>query len=194
MFTSRAEFRLLLREGNAHKRLTPIGRKVGLVTDNQWQAYEDRIDREVKILEALAEFKPEPDVANEFLARHGSSPIRQKTSLRRLLSRPELSLDHFHTFLPDVLADLPPKLQEEVETLTRFDGYLMRERNLAEKMKRMERKLIPRDFDYRTVGGLTNEAADKLERVRPATLGQASRIPGVTPAAAASILMCLKNS
>ena len=191
MFTSRAEFRLLLREGNAHKRLTSIGRKVGLVSDDQWQAYEDRIDREVKILEALDECKPEPDVTNEFLRRHGSSPIRQKTSLMRLLSRPEMSLDLFARFLPGLLADLPLKLQEEVETLTRFDGYLMRERNLADKMKRMERKPIPKDFDYSTVGGLTNEAVQKLEKVRPATLGQASRIPGVTPAAVAGILMCL---
>lgn len=191
MFTSRAEFRLLLREGNAHKRLTPIGRKVGLVSDDQWRCYQDRIDREGKILEALAQCKPEPDVANEFLARHGSSSIRQKTSLLRLLSRAEMSLQIMSEFLPRLLADLPLKLQEEVETLTRFEGYLERERNLADKMKRMEKKPIPDDFDYGTVGGLTTEAADKLQRVRPTTLGQASRIPGVTPAAVANILMCL---
>jgi len=193
MFTSRAEYRLLLREGNAHKRLTPIGRKVGLVADDQWQAYEKRIQREQTILETLAEFKPEPGVTNDFLKQHGSSPIRQKTSLRRLLSRPELSLYHFTFFLPELLADLPPKLEEEVKTLTRFEGYLTRERNLADKMKRMEQKPIPEEFDYKTVGGLTTEAADKLEKVRPSTLGQASRIPGVTPAAVANILMVLRK-
>jgi len=194
MFTSRAEYRLLLREASAPRRLTPLGRRLGLVGEEQWSAYLHREKTMAAVLDALTSVKVRPEApVNDLLNGLGSSPLRRTTSLRQLLLRPEVSLHHLRPFLPELLTGLPADLQEEIETTAKFEGYIRREGNVAEKLKRMEGRRIPVDFDYEALEGLTNEVVEKLQRVRPVTLGQAARVPGVTPAAVANILMRLVN-
>ena len=190
MFTSRAEYRLLLREANAADRLTPLGRCVGLVGDDQWRAYRSRCKLIDKVREALAGTKVAPAPAvDDLFDSLGSSRLREKTTLRHLLTRPEVGLPDLARFLPMPVSDLTPDLVEEIETLTRFDGYIEREARTARKMKRMEDRRLPQDLDYSTLKSLTLEVVEKLQSVRPATLGQAARIPGITPAAVAAILV-----
>jgi len=194
MFTSRSEHRLLLREANAERRLTPLGRDAGLVSDAQWASFRTRMAAEDAVLAALAgtRLAPEPSV-NDFLQRLGSVPLRTPATLAHILARPEVTLPDLAPFLGDLLAALGPDSLEDVATEVKFRGYIQREEATARKMERMERKRIPPGFDYRAVGGLTTEALEKLTAVRPATLGQASWIPGVTPAAVASILLALED-
>ena len=192
MFTSRAEYRLLLREANAPGRLTELGRALGLVQDPQWQAFRQRQKKDREIIEALETVKVPPDQSvNDHLRSLGSSPIREKCTLKSLLLRTEIGLHNLERFAPGALSNISPDLKEDMEARTKFDGYIRREANLADKLRRMEKKRIPTAFDYKTVNGLTTEVVEKLQRIRPSTLGQASRIPGVTPAAVANILMAL---
>ena len=193
MFTSRAEYRLLLREANAPGRLTKLGRSLGLVRDEQWDAFEKRQQKDREIIEALETVKVPPDESvNDHLKSLGSSPIREKCTLRALLTRTEITLAHLMRYAPEPLSSIPADLCEDIEARIKFEGYIRREANLADKLKRLEEKKIPESVDYQTINGLTTEVIEKLEKVRPATLGQASRIPGVTPAAVANILMSLK--
>lgn len=191
MFTSRAEYRLLLRESTVATRLTPIGRAAGVVGDDQWQAFQARQLRQEEKLRLLTEGRAEPARFNDLLRRRNSSPLTQKVPLATLLARPEVSLLDLALFQPDLVAGIDDDLIEEIETGTKFEGYIRRERNTAHKLQRLEYLVIPADFDYRLLDGLTTEARDKLERVRPTSVGQASRIPGVTPAAIANILVHL---
>jgi tRNA uridine 5-carboxymethylaminomethyl modification enzyme len=191
MFTSRAEYRLLLRESTTATRLTPLGRKVGLVGAAQWQAFGRRQALMAEKLQQLDAARVDPEAIGPLLERHGTAPIHQRTPLLKLLARPEVSLHDLAPFCPGLLADLDPDLCEELETKVKFSGYILREEKTAEKLSRMEDRTIPPDFDYRLLSGLTTEVKEKLERVRPGSLGQAARIPGVTPAAIANILMAL---
>jgi len=190
MFTSRAEYRLLLREANSARRLTPLGRRVGLVGDEQWSAFTRRCAAEHRVREALHSVRLKAEASiNDFLAKHGSSPLRERATLAEILARPEISLRDLSGFLGDLLMPLDADALEDVETEVKYEGYIRRENALAEKLLRMESRRIPLEMDYGAVGGLTTEAREKLEAIRPATVGQAFRIPGVTPAAVAAILV-----
>jgi len=164
MFTSRAEYRLLLREDNADLRLTPLGRKIGLVGDEQWAR-----------LEAL-----------------GTSPLRQGTTLFELLKRPEITIEALAGKYP-FLSELDQDTRELVEIETRYSGYIARQEQEVAKFRKWEAVSLPEGLDYTKVPGLSREVVEKLSRVRPESLGQASRISGITPAAITALRIHLKK-
>jgi tRNA uridine 5-carboxymethylaminomethyl modification enzyme len=193
MFTSRAEYRLLLREGNADARLTPIGRELGLVSDGAWAAY---LIRRKSIEEELARLRavrvPPSAGVNDRLAELGSSPLGEPATLEELLRRPEIFLRDL-AILEGREAVLPPLLAEEVEAEVKYAGYIARQREQVAARGRLEGQRLPESLDYAQVAGLSNEAREKLSRVRPHSLGQAERIPGITPAAVFALQVHLKK-
>jgi tRNA uridine 5-carboxymethylaminomethyl modification enzyme len=202
MFTSRAEFRLHLRIDNADRRLTPAGRRLGLIDDGAWATYEGRQQRAVALEKLLVTTRVDADRVSEALP--GLNLDRESIagqSYAQLLKRPEITIDRLRPLLqalalsPETRAVLDPLFGEAgitararnelraVETEIKYAGYLDQQRKSIEKLKRAESLSIPVWFDYQAVSGLSREMQEKLMRVRPQTVGQASRIPGVTPAA-----------
>jgi tRNA uridine 5-carboxymethylaminomethyl modification enzyme len=193
MFTSRAEHRLLLREGNADERLTPVGRSYGLVGDEQWRIHQDKMRGLTELLDGLGGRSITPDAATrDKLDALGAAHPKRAASLADLLRRPQLSITDLRVFWPGIV-DFPGEVLEEAETRVKYEGYLRRQQDLAERSGGLDAKVLPRDMDYSGVPGLTREAVEKLERVRPATLGQAGRISGITPAALACLEVRLKK-
>lgn len=200
LFTSRAEYRLLLREDNADARLTVIGYDIGLVKEAAYEKFQQKqqaIRAGIAALETIA-IKPVP-AANEALTSLNSSAIKQKSSLADLLRRPELSIDSFSS-LPigdedrGALAGLSDSaVKEEIELQVKFKGYIDRQDEQVARFKKMESVLLPRDIDYRSLSGLSNEVVEKLTRIQPLSLGQASRISGITPAAISVLQVHLKK-
>ncbi|MFP4037186.1 MAG: tRNA uridine-5-carboxymethylaminomethyl(34) synthesis enzyme MnmG [Desulfobacteraceae bacterium] len=194
MFTSRSEYRLLLREDNADLRLRETGRRLGLVSD---QVYEDFCRKRAAIEELLdrldkVRVRPEPGVLDK-LRELGSPPIRNSVSLSRLLRRNEVEFRHLAWFDPG-LTGMDRAVAEEVETRIKYQGYIERQERQVERLKRMESVRIPEGVDYNAVHGLSTEVREKLGRVRPVNLGQASRISGVTPAALMALQVVLKRT
>jgi tRNA uridine 5-carboxymethylaminomethyl modification enzyme len=194
MFTSRAEYRLLLREDNADLRLTETGRRLGLVGDDQWRRFErkrEAIERERGRLRAL---RVRPDtVAPDLLREVLGDDLRRETRALDLLSRPKVSYPSLMR-LPGIgpgAAD--PKVAEQLEIQCKYAGYIDRQRDEIDRQRAQEAVSLPRDFDYDRVRGLSAEVREKFNRVRPATVGQAARIPGVTPAAVSLLLIHLKR-
>jgi tRNA uridine 5-carboxymethylaminomethyl modification enzyme len=205
MFTSRAEFRLHLRIDNADRRLTPHGRRLGLIPDAAWKDYEQKQERAVALEKMLSTRKVNPELFAEVLPELAQTlGLIAGQTYAQLLKRPEVTIDVLLPLLceeqaatPDseVLAPLLRHTQEShlaasvrnelksVETEIKYAGYLDQQRKSIEKLKRAEENVIPAWFDYSAVSGLSREMQEKLARVRPQTIGQASRIPGVTPAA-----------
>lgn len=182
MMTSRSEYRLILRQDNADERLTPIGRAVGLVDDARWAHYTAR--REQKLAERArleAIVLPPSDALNALLEAHGTTPVQTGVRLIELLKRPQLT---YEALSPVDLArpTLDPLVIEQLEVELKYEGYIRRQQALIDEMRRLEHRLIPDDFDYYAVAGLRKEAQEKLTRVRPRSIGQASRISGVSPA------------
>ena len=200
MFTSRAEFRLHLRIDNADRRLTPHGRRLGLIDDNAWAEYEQRQARMAAMTALLDSTRVDSSMLIELShlpGVSGDTAALKSTTFSQLLKRPELSLELLLPALrarlqqsPELdgyLADpLPAGTRNElraVETEIKYAGYLDQQRRSIDKLKRAEARVIPATFQYKGVSGLSREIQEKLDRVRPQTVGQASRIPGVTPAA-----------
>lgn len=187
MFTSRAEYRILLRQDNADRRLTPMGRRIGLVTDERWEAFcasERRIDG---LSDFLSEMTVAPEEVNGYLSSIGESPIGQRKKAAELLLRTGVTLSGLAEALPELsrYMDDMGTVKEDVgavEIGVKYAGYIERERSVAEKMKRLEGIRIPAGFNYEALGSLSIEARQKLTRIRPSTIAQASRIPGVSPA------------
>ncbi|MBE3587887.1 MAG: tRNA uridine-5-carboxymethylaminomethyl(34) synthesis enzyme MnmG [Thermoanaerobacteraceae bacterium] len=193
LLTSRAEYRLLLRQDNADLRLTEKGYRVGLVTGERYRAYEKRrglIAAEIERLQRT--ILPVTDRVQEVLERAGSAKLQQSTSLAALLRRPEITYDHIRQVDPGA-PDLPADVQEEVEIEIKYEGYIKKQRAQVERFEKMEGRRIPADLDYDQVTGLAAEARQKLSQIRPLSIGQASRISGVNPADIAVLLVYLES-
>jgi tRNA uridine 5-carboxymethylaminomethyl modification enzyme len=193
MFTSRAEYRLLLREDNADMRLRDTGRRLGLVPDDVYRDFctkREEIERTIARLREKRIF-PGPGTTDRLKAM-GTADVRNPVTLAQLLRRSEVSIEDLCAFDPE-LAGLHPEVSEEVETLIKYEGYIERQEKEVERTRRMELMKLPLDLDYASVHGLTREVREKLSKVRPISLGQASRISGVTPAAIMALQVHLKR-
>ncbi|OUD15032.1 tRNA uridine-5-carboxymethylaminomethyl(34) synthesis enzyme MnmG [Thioflexithrix psekupsensis] len=190
MFTSRAEYRLLLREDNADLRLTPKGRELGLVDDFRWQAFETKQQAIVAEQARLSQLWIHPD--NPALANFPSA-VRRDVSAIELLRRPELSYQDLLR-LPEIAPGVAdPRVAEQVEIQTKYEGYIERQAVEIARLRRYDETILPDGFDYEGISGLSTEIRQKLVRHRPTTIGQASRIPGMTPAAISLLLIFLKK-
>ncbi|MBQ4533307.1 MAG: tRNA uridine-5-carboxymethylaminomethyl(34) synthesis enzyme MnmG [Alistipes sp.] len=187
MFTSRAEYRILLRQDNADLRLTPLGYEIGLVTEENWQKFEEK----KSLVESLISFAHEQSVKiseiEGYLKRNNFEPLTQGRKLYALVSRNEFTFNDLIEELPKVKRfvtqqGITQEIIEQAEIQIKYKGYIEREKLLAEKLRRLEDIIIPADFDFMQMNALTIEARQKLTKIRPTTIGQASRIPGVSPA------------
>ena len=185
MFTSRAEFRLNLRIDNADGRLTPTGRKVGLVTDNHWEEYLERQSRISRTQASLFAVKPDP--THPFFASRGIE-LRDRPSVMALLRRPEIHLEQLLAEGVVTSEDLRREDIVSIETAVKYEGYLRQQDREVERLRKAESKRIPRELDYASLPGLSREIVEKLSRIRPQSIAQASRIPGVTPASISILL------
>jgi tRNA uridine 5-carboxymethylaminomethyl modification enzyme len=194
MFTSRAEYRLLLREDNADVRLLPVARETGAVKPAELAATEDKgssVREEIKRLERTQVAANE--VTNLVLRGLGMTPISGSCTLAQLLRRPEMSYAELAALDPQ-RPDLGPRVRELVQVEVKYAGYIKRQQDAVERFRRLDSAVIPEDLDYSRVSGLSREACEKLAAVRPLSLGQAGRIPGITPAAVALLSVHLKRS
>jgi tRNA uridine 5-carboxymethylaminomethyl modification enzyme len=193
MLTSRAEYRLLLRQDNADLRLTEKGYEVGLVTPERYRVFEKRrrmINEEVDRLRRTMVTVDEKVQA--VLENAGSSPLQQPVSLAALLRRPEITYQHIKEIDPEV-PGLPEDVEEEVEIQIKYEGYIKKQQAQVDRFEKLENRRIPDDIDYSVIKGLATEARQKLEQIRPRSIGQASRISGVNPADIAVLLVYLES-
>jgi len=193
MFTSRAEYRLILREDNAAIRLMGKGRELGLITPEQHARHADKARQVEEGVRRLSSIKVFPVAAtNALLAELNSPPTKNPVTLFQLLKRGELSYDDFARFDGwEAVADRWVKREIEIEA--KYEGYILRQQEAVRKMKELEGVKIPPGFDYAAVPGLSNELKGKLACVEPVTVGQAERIPGMTQAALTAILIVIKK-
>ena len=190
MMTSRAEYRIFLRQDNADSRLTEKGRAVGLVTDERYEKYLDR-QKKIKELEEKLNGRIPAAKCAVFVKDHGAGDVSGSISIRDMIKR-NIPLEDIRKEF-GLFDDYPFDILERVETDTRYEGYLQKGLEQIEKAKKLEEKRIPEDFDYLAIKGLRVEAREKLDAVRPENLGQASRISGVNPADVAVLMVCLKK-
>jgi tRNA uridine 5-carboxymethylaminomethyl modification enzyme len=194
MFTSRAEYRLLLREDNADLRLTEKGRELGLVDDNRWQQFSEKREAIELERQRLKNTWVQPGTAAaEKLADHIENKLSHEYSLFELLKRPELNHGIIDSLFPKEDRELSPVVAEQVEIDAKYSGYINRQQDEIDRLQRHENTAIPRDFDYKSILGLSNEVKQKLDDAMPETLARAARIPGVTPAAISLLLVSLKK-
>ncbi len=190
MFTSRAEYRLILRQDNADRRLTAAGRAMNLVSDERWQRYSEKIEAiETRKLQLDESWRHPGDAAIEALL---GQPLSREYKLADLVKRPNVQID---ALLRAVGLDWPDaEVNDQIEIDLKYAGYIDRQQDEINRVLAQHSVAIPERFSYAGIGGLSNEVRQKLEQVRPATIGQASRISGITPAAISLLLVFLKKA
>ena len=191
MMTSRSEYRLLLRQDNADERLTPIGYKIGLISEERYQQLQEKLKMIDEEIERVSSVTIPPSAANPILVRYGCTEIKTGVKLSELIKRPKLDYDKLKDADPS-RPNLPHEVSEEAEIKLKYDGYIKRQLSQAAQAKKMESRLLPEDINYDEIHGLRLEARQKLEKIRPKSLGQASRISGVSPADISVLIIWLE--
>ncbi|PIV65490.1 MAG: tRNA uridine-5-carboxymethylaminomethyl(34) synthesis enzyme MnmG [Nitrospirae bacterium CG01_land_8_20_14_3_00_44_22] len=192
MFTSRAEYRLLLRHDNADLRLMEKGFGTGLISSRTFKRFEEKKRLIAKEIDRLKKTRLKPSEVNETLIRLAASPVSENISLEHLLKRPEIVYNLIRTLSPPEKT-LAPDIENQVEIQIKYEGYILKQTEMAKKLKKMEGKKIPDNFDYAAINGLSTEVLEKLQKIMPANIGQAGRIPGITPAALSLLLICIEK-
>lgn len=194
MMTSRSEYRLFLRQDNADIRLTPLGREVGLISDERWKAFNDKLlikEQELKRIKSTV-ISPSEKV-NALLVSRETSPISTGVKLIDLIKRPELNYNSLES-IDEGRPKIDRSICEQIETEIKYEGYINRQLSQINEMRRLEVKLIPEPIDYSSINGLSSESIEKLNKIRPINIGQASRISGVSPADISVLLIWLKQN
>ena len=192
MFTSRAEYRILLRQDNADQRLTPLGHAIGLADDDRMRRLEKKLSQEAYLTQMVEDTQVTPSEVNMWLAEKGSAPLSQRVRLASLLLRPEFSLQDLASIAPsvsDAIRTLPEDVVQEVEISIKYQRYIEKENDVANRILKFEDIALPADFDYFSLTALSYESREKLSRMHPITIGQASRISGVSPADVSVLLL-----
>lgn len=192
LLTSRAEYRLLLRHDNADLRLTPLGHEIGLISDERYARFLDKKQKVEQEIERLKSTKVRPTEINPLLESIGSAPIQDGSNLLTILRRPEVTYAHIATISPSEI-ELDEEMQEQVEIQIKYAGYIEKQLIHVERLQKMEKKKIPESINYDDIQGLAIEARQKLSKIRPISIGQASRISGVTPADISILLVYLEH-
>ncbi len=195
MFTSRAEYRLILREDNADMRLGELGYKIGLLKEEDYLRFAKRKKAVAEELFRLENIKVVPNAkVNEILIRLGASPLKKPHSLKELLRRPEITYHDLEFLDSNSTQDfITEDVVSQIEIEVKYEGYIKRQMEQVDKFKKLEDFVIPVSFSYDSIPGLSNEIVQKLTNVRPNSLGQATRISGVTPAAISVLMVYLKR-
>ncbi len=197
MFTSRAEYRILLRQDNADIRLTPSGNNLGLASDERLKRVHYKVEWIDKLKEFMRTNSVSPDQVNGLLESLGTAPLRQKVKLDSLLLRPQIAFSHLINHLSflqeftQTIGEDAVEIIEETEILIKYDGYITKEREIADKLSKFDDMPLKADFDYLSLSSLSTEARQKLSRLRPATIGQATRISGISPSDISVLLVFL---
>ncbi len=184
MFTSRAEFRILLRQDNADQRLTPLGNKIGLASNERLEAVKDKKHKIKEVLSFINNTSIAPEQVNPTLESLSTNPITQQIKLKNIIARPQVGIKDLQNIdqIENFCAQYDKEVLEAAEIELKYSGYVAKERELVEKMQRLESLKIKTNFDYKSIQALSSEASEKLTLVKPRTIGQASRISGVSPA------------